>query len=177
MVLGTSFCHKPRNPIGFGCPHLCAPTFRHGSLHWLFAANAWRRQEVRKKKVKHQECVSIWKSLVRIGYPAGLARQNRSAVPMRQYGRTGVVHGWNRKTPQMGRFIGISERENGGARRNRTADDGFADHCLATWRPRHRPKRAGAAEMGERVHLRRPVSCSALQISKPNLSVGLKPEL
>ena len=26
----------------------------------------------------------------------------------------------------------------GGARRNRTADNGFADHCLTTWRPRHR---------------------------------------
>src|SRR6266567_857475 len=28
----------------------------------------------------------------------------------------------------------------GGARRNRTADNGFADHCLTTWRPRHRTK-------------------------------------
>src|ERR1700739_2247116 len=28
----------------------------------------------------------------------------------------------------------------GGARRNRTADNGFADHCLTTWRPRHRIK-------------------------------------
>src|SRR6266566_2568698 len=28
----------------------------------------------------------------------------------------------------------------GGARRNRTADNGFADHCLTTWRPRHRAK-------------------------------------
>src|ERR1700687_2114627 len=26
----------------------------------------------------------------------------------------------------------------GGARRNRTADNGFADHCLTTWRPRRR---------------------------------------
>src|SRR2546429_3083710 len=37
--------------------------------------------------------------------------------------------------------IGIkkSVKENfGGARRNRTADNGFADHCLTTWRPRHR---------------------------------------
>src|SRR6266404_7751746 len=29
-------------------------------------------------------------------------------------------------------------RKIGGARRNRTADNGFADHCLTTWRPRHR---------------------------------------
>src|SRR6266700_1072214 len=28
----------------------------------------------------------------------------------------------------------------GGARRNRTADNGFADHCRTTWRPRHRGK-------------------------------------
>src|SRR6266851_1034986 len=31
-------------------------------------------------------------------------------------------------------------RDFGGARRNRTADNGFADHCLTTWRPRHRMK-------------------------------------
>src|SRR6266699_5165100 len=29
----------------------------------------------------------------------------------------------------------------GGARRNRTADNGFADHCLTTWRPRHRTEK------------------------------------
>src|SRR6266700_6601116 len=34
----------------------------------------------------------------------------------------------------------IHEQGVGGARRNRTADNGFADHCLTTWRPRHRGK-------------------------------------
>jgi hypothetical protein len=33
-----------------------------------------------------------------------------------------------------------SRKNFGGARRNRTADKGFADLCLTTWRPRHRGK-------------------------------------
>src|SRR5207245_2987598 len=36
--------------------------------------------------------------------------------------------------------------EDGGARRNQTADDGFATHCLTTWRPRHRTNEAGSSE-------------------------------
>src|SRR5258708_34356269 len=37
----------------------------------------------------------------------------------------------------------------GGARRNRTADNGFADHCLTTWRPRRRSERSGGENRRE----------------------------
>src|SRR6266404_5237168 len=54
-------------------------------------------------------------------------------------------------------------RENfGGARRNRTADKGFADLCLTTWRPRHR-MRAGRVRPGD-SGLLRPVPCSVLHL-------------
>jgi hypothetical protein len=40
----------------------------------------------------------------------------------------------------------VNRRKYGGARRNRTADNGFADHCLTTWRPRHRGSCKGRAK-------------------------------
>jgi hypothetical protein len=44
-----------------------------------------------------------------------------------------------------------TQRYFGGARRNRTADKGFADLCLTTWRPRHRIRRES---IGKLWHLR-----------------------
>src|SRR5882724_11141358 len=54
-------------------------------------------------------------------------------------------------------------RENfGGARRNRTADKGFADLCLTTWRPRHR-MRAGRVKPGDSGPPH-PVPCTELHL-------------
>ena len=39
-----------------------------------------------------------------------------------------------------------TERNFGGARRNRTADKGFADLCLTTWRPRHRIRKESSPQ-------------------------------
>src|SRR5258708_16706206 len=41
----------------------------------------------------------------------------------------------------MGKREKAMNKKFGGARRNRTADNGFADHCLTTWLPRHRAKK------------------------------------
>src|SRR5438445_9698359 len=56
----------------------------------------------------------------------------------------------------------------GGARRNRTADNGFADHCLTTWRPRHRTK--GDLER-RRPRRRRPPPSSFLAGAKSSAAV------
>src|SRR5437879_8961837 len=67
--------------------------------------------------------------------------------------------------------------EDGGARRNRTADDGFADHCLTTWRPRHRTNEAGSSEgAGERKKPSppSPLLC-ATNFCRSHLPTGLKP--
>src|SRR6266446_4839984 len=56
----------------------------------------------------------------------------------------------------------ILRKDFGGARRNRTADKGFADLCLTTWRPRHR-MRAGRVRPGD-SGLLRPVPCSVLHL-------------
>src|SRR6059036_970901 len=56
----------------------------------------------------------------------------------------------------------LKPRKFGGARRNRTDDNGFADHCLTTWRPRHRGIETWTGEARrESEGSTRP--CSALQ--------------
>ena len=43
-----------------------------------------------------------------------------------------------------------SELKFGGAERNRTADEGFADPCLATWLPRHSVLHATTTHQNEK---------------------------
>src|SRR6266850_533725 len=59
-------------------------------------------------------------------------------------------------------------RENfGGARRNRTADKGFADLCLTTWRPRHRT-RVGRVKPGDRgLPVQFPALCCTCKLFLP----------
>ena len=50
------------------------------------------------------------------------------------------------KGPLPNAWLVDSPPEIGGARRNRTADKGFADLCLTTWRPRHRTKKVVSSQ-------------------------------
>jgi hypothetical protein len=48
----------------------------------------------------------------------------------------GSVQNKRNAATDLKRAARLSQRKNGGAGRNRTADKGFADLCLTTWRPR-----------------------------------------
>jgi hypothetical protein len=65
----------------------------------------------------------------------------------------------------------------GGARRNRTADKGFADLCLTTWRPRPccREPIGGAKQLTQQrsVEARTPANATIIAPSRPQISTQI----
>ncbi len=86
--------------------------------------------------------------MLRQPFPPGLCLRsvNHNDTCFGLIGGTGVVTKLRdvrlsgMKGPLPNAWLVDSLREIGGAGRNRTADKGFADLCLTTWRPRHRVK-------------------------------------